>query len=70
MAEMPIPLLTVTCWAVRLACVMPITDITNYNNVTALDVITKITKETVLQDSHTETSLKADAPSFSLKSKG
>lgn len=49
---------------------MPITDIMSYNNVTAPDVITKITKENVLQDSHTEGSLKADAPSFNLKSKG
>lgn len=49
---------------------MPITDIMSYNNVTAPDVITKITKENVLQDSHTEGSLKADVPSFNLKSKG
>ena len=48
---------------------MPITDITSYNDVTAPDVITKITKKNVLQDSHTERSLKADAPSFISKSK-
>lgn len=37
---------------------MPITDITSYNNATTPDAITKITKENVLQDSHTERSLK------------
>lgn len=49
---------------------MPITDKPSYNNVTAPKVMTKITKENVLQDSHTERSLKADAPSFNLKSEG
>lgn len=36
--------------AVRLACVMPMTDKPSYNKITAPEVVTKITKANVLQD--------------------
>lgn len=58
------------CQAVRLACIVPITDKPSYNNAAALKVITKITKANVLQDWHAERSLKAGYQSFSFNSKG